>query len=92
MYFRSSALDNAWSWDTYISPFGIKMWVVSLANMLFCAIVLYATHYVHNSRRKTCRNSTGNQNTNEEHRFNLTNSVFIAFSAQVQQGKLFILL
>ena len=88
MYFRTSVLDNAWSWDTYISPFGIKMWVVSLANVVLSAIVLYATHYVHNSQRKRGGNSMEDQNSFEEPRFNLTNSVFIAFSAQVQQGKL----
>ena len=90
MYFKASSPDGAWSWDTFISPFSKKMWIVLVANVLMSALVLYTTHYFRTSRHSKSKNSRGSQNnTKEEQQFNLANSIFTAFSAQVQQGKLF---
>ena len=89
MYFKASSPDGAWSWDTFISPFSKKMWIVLVANVLMSAIVLYTTHYFRTSRHSKNKNSMENQNTKEEQQFNLANSIFTAFSAQVQQGKIF---
>ena len=89
MFFRASSLDSFWSWDTFVNPFRINMWIVSVTNILLSAIVLYTTNYVRNFRDKRNGNSTENQNTKEEHEFNLANCLFIAFSAHVQQGNFF---
>ena len=89
MYFKASSPDGAWSWDTFISPFSKKMWIVLVANVLMSATVLYTTHYFRTSRHSKNKNSMENQNTKEEQQFNLANSIFTAFSAQVQQGKIF---
>ena len=84
MFFKASSPDGAWSWDTFISPFSKKMWIVSIANILLSALVLYTTHYFRASKTQKYRN----RNAKEEKQFNMTNSFFTAFSAQVQQGKL----
>ena len=87
MFFKASSPDGAWSWDTFISPFSKEMWWVSLANILFSALVLYATHYFRVSRRTRLKNEQRHRDTKEECQFNFANSFFTAFSAQVQQGK-----
>lgn len=84
MFFKASSPDGAWSWDTFISPFSKKMWIVAIANILLSALVLYTTHYFRASKTQKYRN----RNAKEEKQFNMTNSFFTAFSAQVQQGKL----
>ena len=89
MFFKASSPDGAWSWDTFISPFSKKMWMVLLANVVVSALVLYTTHYFRTSQHSKSKKSNEKQNTKDEQQFNLANSIFTAFSAQVQQGKLF---
>lgn len=87
MFFKASSPDGAWSWDTFISPFSKKMWIVTIDNIVASAIVLFLTHYFRVSRRHKKHTTARGDCKKEEEQFNLLNSVFTAFSAQVQQGK-----
>ena len=87
MFFKATSPDGAWSWDTFISPFSKNMWIVSLANILLSTLVLFITHYFRVSRHKPNKKGRISANTKEEEQFNLSNSFFTAFSAQVQQGR-----
>ena len=87
MFFKASSPDGAWSWDTFISPFSKKMWIVTIANILASSIVLYITHYFRVNRKHKKHTTTRGDCKKEDEQFNPVNSFFTAFSAQVQQGK-----
>ena len=89
MFFKASSPDGAWSWDTFISPFSKKMWIVTIANIIASSLVLFITHYFRVSRRHKKRTTARGDCKKEDEQFNFVNSIFTAFSAQVQQGKIF---
>ena len=88
MFFKASSPDGAWSWDTFISPFSKKTWIVTIANIIASSVVLFITHYFRVSRRHKKRTTARGDCKKEDEQFNFVNSIFTAFSAQVQQGKI----
>ena len=83
MYFKAPSPDGAWNLYTFINPFHRYFWFTLLANMLFSALVLYATYYFRVSRQDRTKTET-----REKSEFSFVDSFFTAFSAQVQQGKI----
>ena len=81
--------DGAWSWDTFISPFSKKTWIVTIANIIASSLVLFVTHYFRVTRKHKKRTTARGDCKKEDEQFNFVNSIFTAFSAQVQQGENF---
>ena len=88
MWFKAPSADSGWSWDTFISPFDKSMWSVYAANIVVCALVLYATHYFKLRRQRTKEKHGYTANAGKEGcQFDWANSFFASISATVQQGK-----